>query len=99
MGRRAAQVQKLRSADPWRQKGADWSDEKVAQKLGFPRAWITRVREFTFGTKDTNEHAQRKDEDIQRLETLYTQTETVITDQLKLLRAEIDRVKNRISFK
>jgi hypothetical protein len=45
----------------------DWSDQKVAEKMGVPRIWVAQVRDETFGPRDSNEQSYKVTHEIKEL--------------------------------
>lgn len=78
---------------------ADWSDDKVARKLDFPRIWVSTVREFTYGRYDRNEMAEIRGKEFTRLEELINKHEKASQEQYAFLRAELNKLKDRLSFR
>jgi hypothetical protein len=61
---------------------APWTDKKVGEDLGVPRAWVTQVREEMFGPEASNEEIQK---------TLAAAT--AVSAEIKVLLARADELK------
>jgi hypothetical protein len=77
----------------------DDSDQKVAERLNMPRAWVTSVRAMLYGQLDRNEAAdammKRWNELADQAKTLETQAYD-LTAKAEQLRKDIDIARGKV---
>ncbi|MET3996048.1 hypothetical protein ABID65_007720 [Bradyrhizobium sp. S3.9.2] len=75
--------------------GAGWTDEKVANDLGVPRAWVKLIRDENFGDEVANEEIRQKLAEASKLldevKKTTAQAEAIVTD-LKRLNHEAEHI-------
>lgn len=78
----------------------DWSDEKLAVELDYPKAWIAELRELIHGGPDTNEASAKKASAITDMEARIALLEKRIEqdfasaiDGVSALKADLARIK------
>lgn len=82
---------------------AGWTDAKVADDLGVPRAWIATIREENFGPVRENEASVALRAELKRLQEAHDsiirtslEIENDVSKRMVRLRADGDRVKGEM---
>jgi hypothetical protein len=79
--------------------GTGWTDERVANDLGVPRAWVKLIRDENFGDEMANEEIKQKVADATKLLDEMKQrtavAETIVAD-LKRLSTEAERMNKSL---
>lgn len=76
----------------------DWTDKKVAESLGCPRAWVAQIREENFGPEGSNEvisaDLDKAGAVLQRLYEVAESNDTLATEMIAAADALRDRAED-----
>lgn len=77
-----------------------WTDKRVAEDLGVPRAWVEQVRNEVFGPlKENDEIRMLRDEITKAIEKMRTQSTALLTaaeQEAKRLNSSAERLERRM---